>query len=115
MAAQPGYLTLRFDFSVARGFGVLLGASEADHARLAALAARPDRAIDLSDIPELTEEDWKNAVRGKHYRPVKAQITAHLDKDVLAWLKAGGWVCQTRINALLRREMLQARASGVRG
>jgi uncharacterized protein (DUF4415 family) len=89
--------------------------TQADHERLAALAARPDSEIDLSDIPELTEEDWKNAVRGKHYRPVKAQITASLDKDVLAWLKAGGRGYQTRMNAILRREMLQARASGSRG
>lgn len=85
--------------------------TEADHERLATLVARPDSAIDLSDIPELTEEDWKTAVRGKHYRPVKAQITAHLDKDVLAWLKADGRGYQTRMNAILRREMLQARSS----
>jgi uncharacterized protein (DUF4415 family) len=89
--------------------------TQADHERLAALAARPDSEIDLSDMPELTEEDWKNAVRGKHYRPVKAQITANLDKDVLAWLKADGRGYQTRMNAILRREMLQARASGARG
>jgi uncharacterized protein (DUF4415 family) len=57
--------------------------TEADRERLAMLVARPDSEIDLSDMPELTEEDWKTAVRGKHYRPVKAQITAHLDKDVL--------------------------------
>ena len=81
----------------------------ADHERLALLAARPDSEIDLGDIPELTDEDWKNAIRGKHYRPVKAQITAHLDKDVLAWLKAGGREYQTRMNAILRREMLLAR------
>jgi uncharacterized protein (DUF4415 family) len=81
----------------------------ADRMRLTALAAQPDSTIDLSDIPELTEEDWKNAVRGKHYRPVKAQITASLDKDVLAWLKADGRGYQTRMNAILRREMLQAR------
>jgi uncharacterized protein (DUF4415 family) len=89
--------------------------TDADRARLAALAARPDSEIDLSDIPELTEEDWKNAVRGKHYRPVKAQITASLDKDVLAWLKSEGRGYQTRMNAILRREMLQARASEARG
>ena len=89
--------------------------TDADRARLAALAARPDSEIDLCDIPELTEEDWKNAVRGKHYRPVKAQITASLDKDVLAWLKSEGRGYQTRMNAILRREMLQARATGSRG
>ncbi|WP_085338370.1 BrnA antitoxin family protein [Aquidulcibacter paucihalophilus] len=88
--------------------------TETDHERLAALAARPDSEIDQSDIPELTEEDWKNAVRGKHYRPVKAQITASLDKDVRAWLKSEGRGYQTRMNAILRREMLQARASAGR-
>ncbi len=88
--------------------------TDADRARLAALAERSDNEIDLSDIPELTEEDWKNAVRGKYYRPAKAQITTSLDKDVLAWLKSDGRGYQTRINAILRREMLQARASSSR-
>ena len=83
----------------------------ADEDRLAALAARPDSDIDLSDLPEFGPEDWKNAVRGKHYRPVKAQITASLDKDVLAWLKSEGRGYQTRMNAILRREMLQARSA----
>ncbi len=89
--------------------------TDADRARLAALAARPDSEIDLSDIPELTEEDWKNAVRGKHYRPVKAQITASLDKDVLAWLKSEGRGYQTRMNRHFRPEKAQARASRAAG
>lgn len=88
--------------------------TKADHIRLAKLAARPDREIDLSDIPELTDDEWKTAVRGKHYRPAKAQITANLDKDVLTWLKADGRGYQTRMNAILRREMLHARSSGSR-
>ncbi len=73
---------------------------------LRALAARPDSEIDTSDIPELTPEQWKNAVRGKFYRPVKRQITARVDADVLEWLKAQGKGYQSRINAILRREML---------
>jgi len=48
--------------------------THANHELLAALAARRDSEINLSDIPELSEEDWKNAVRAKHYRAVKAQI-----------------------------------------
>jgi uncharacterized protein (DUF4415 family) len=86
----------------------------ADQNRLAKLAARPESEIDLSDMPELTDDEWKTAIRGKHYRPVKTQITASLDKDVLAWLKADGRGYQTRMNAILRREMLQARLSGSR-
>ena len=52
--------------------------------------ARPDSEIDLSDIPEWTAEDFKNAVPGKFYRPVKAQVTTKLDADVIDWLKAEG-------------------------
>ena len=86
-----------------------------DRDKLCVLATRPDSEIDLSDIPELTDEDWKNAIRGKYYRPVKAQITASIDKDVLAWLKSEGRGYQTRLNAILRREMLEARAAALRG
>ncbi len=75
---------------------------------LRALAERPDSEIDLTDIPETTEEQWKNAKRGLFYRPMKKQITARVDADVLAWLKAEGKGYQSRINAILRREMLAA-------
>ncbi len=82
--------------------------TEAQRVNLRALAARPDSEIDFSDIPELTDEQWKNAERGHFYRPVKRQITARVDADVLAWLKAQGKGYQSRINAILRREMLAA-------
>ena len=82
--------------------------TEEDIASLKALAARPDSEIDLSDIPEITEEQWKNAERGHFYRPVKRQITARVDADVLEWLKSEGKGYQSRINAILRREMLTA-------
>src|SRR6266436_5216775 len=75
-------------------------------ANLKALATRPDSEIDTSDIPEMTEEQWKNARRGHFYRPRKRQITARVDADVLDWLKAQGKGYQSRINAILRREML---------
>ena len=71
-----------------------------------ALAARPDSEIDTSDIPELTAEQWKKGIRGRFYRPVKRQITARVDADVLDWLKSHGKGYQSRINAILRREML---------
>jgi uncharacterized protein (DUF4415 family) len=47
-----------------------------------ALAKRPERAIDTSDIPELPPGAWKNAVRGKWYRPVKQPVSIRLDADV---------------------------------
>ncbi|MEK6542306.1 MAG: BrnA antitoxin family protein [Pseudomonadota bacterium] len=83
----------------------------ADEARLAAVFARPDSEIDLSDIPEWTDEDFKNAGRGPFYRALKSQITAKLDTDVIAWLKSEGRGYQTRMNAILRREMLKALAA----
>jgi uncharacterized protein (DUF4415 family) len=86
--------------------------TEAQRANLRALAARPDSEIDLSDIPEMTDEVWKNAERSHLYRPVKRQITARVDADVLEWLKAQGKGYQSRINAILRREMLAAHRTG---
>jgi uncharacterized protein (DUF4415 family) len=40
------------------------------------------------------------------------QITARVDADVLDWLKAQGKGYQSRINAILRREMLTSVKSG---
>jgi uncharacterized protein (DUF4415 family) len=80
--------------------------TKADHTKLKALAVRPDSEVDTSDIPEMTEEQWRNARRGHFYRPRKRQINARVDADVLDWLKAQGKGYQSRINAILRREML---------
>ena len=77
-------------------------------ANLKALAAHPNRKIDTSDAAELTDEQWKNSERGRFYRPLKRQITARVDADVLDWLQAQGKGYQSRINAILRREMLTA-------
>ena len=76
-------------------------------ARLAKLARQPDSAIDLSEIPELTERFWRNAIRNPFYRPVKKQLTLRLDADVIAWLRRQGKGYQTRANALLRGAMLK--------
>jgi uncharacterized protein (DUF4415 family) len=82
---------------------------DAERERLARLAALPDESIDTGDIPELSDEAWSAGVRGRFYRPVKQQITARIDADVLDWLKSQGKGYQGRLNAILRREMLQAR------
>jgi uncharacterized protein (DUF4415 family) len=73
---------------------------------LAALAALPDGQIDTSDVPELPPEAWKDAVRGRFYRPVKQAVSMRLDADVVAWLKKRGKGYQTRANSILRRSML---------
>jgi uncharacterized protein (DUF4415 family) len=73
---------------------------------LAALAALPDDQIDTSDIPELPPDAWKDAVRGRFYRPVKQAVSMRLDADVVAWLKKRGKGYQTRVNSILRQTML---------
>jgi uncharacterized protein (DUF4415 family) len=70
---------------------------------LAALARMPDDKIDLMDAPEV--RDWRGAVVGKFYRPIKKPVTIRVDADVLAWLKRQGSGYQTRINKLLREAM----------
>ena len=85
--------------------------TKAQRTKLKALTARTDSEIDTSDIPEMTDEQWKHDRRGHFYRPRKRQITARVDADVLDWLKAQGKGYQSRINAILRREMLTSAKS----
>ena len=72
---------------------------------LKALAERPDSEIDYSDIPELTDEFFKNAKQGAMYRLTKRQTTLRLDADILDWFKRhakDGKGYQTDINKALR-------------
>ena len=78
-------------------------ASRKQAKELAALARMPDEKIDLTDAPEVRE--WRGAVLGKFYRPIKNPVTIRVDADVLAWLKRQGLGYQTRINKLLREAM----------
>lgn len=77
-------------------------------AELKALRAKPDSEIDYSDIPPLQEGFWKEAARNPFYRPTKTSTTVRIDSDVLHWLRSHGKGYQSRINAILRREMLTA-------
>ena len=83
--------------------------TEEQKADLKRLAALPDAEINTSDIPELTDAQLAEMKRPEHFRPVKKQITARLDADVLAWLKAGGKGYQSRMNAILRQAMLSGK------
>jgi uncharacterized protein (DUF4415 family) len=84
--------------------------TDAQRANLKALSARPESEIDSSDIPVLTDAEWVKTkrVRGHLYRPIKRIVTARLDGDVLEWLKSHGRGYQSRMNAILRREMLSS-------
>lgn len=81
--------------------------TERQRRQLRELAKVPDKAIDLSDAPELPRSAWENAMRGKLYRPIKQAVSLRLDADVLAWLKKGGGKYQTRVNQMLRERMLK--------
>ena len=81
---------------------------EAQRRRLSALADVTDDQIDTSDMPELSDQQLADMVRGQMYRPIKKQITARLDADVLEWLKSPGKGYQSRMNAILRKAMLNA-------
>jgi uncharacterized protein (DUF4415 family) len=73
----------------------------------AQLLALENQAVDTTDpdAPEVT--DWSTAERGKFYRPLKEQVTIHLDTDVLAWFKQQHEPYQTLINAACRQYMEQ--------
>lgn len=68
--------------------------------RLRELAAIPDDEIDFSDIPELDEAWFAEAVVWTP--PTKKQITLRLDDDIIAFFKESGKGYQTRMNAVLR-------------
>lgn len=76
---------------------------------IAAVAAKKDAEIDLSEMPEVV--DWSGAEVGKFYRPPKKPVTMRLDADVVEWLKSYGRGYQTKANLLLRHAMDSTRAS----
>lgn len=79
---------------------------------LAALDAMTDEDIDFSDMPEITDEQWSRAVRGKFYNPVTDQVTLNIDLGVLAWYGRDGENPGPAINAaLLEYVMRHRRAS----
>jgi uncharacterized protein (DUF4415 family) len=59
------------------------------------------------DAPVLPPDMWDNAIIGKYYRPKKTPVTVRMDNDVLAWLKSKGEGHLTRINEILRKQMME--------
>lgn len=62
-----------------------------------------DSEIDYSDIPELDDNFWKNAVVVQPRK--KTAITLRLDTDTLEWFKHQGRGYQTVINSVLKSYM----------
>jgi len=85
--------------------------TDAQKSELKALSEMPDDKIDTSDIPPLDDAFWQNAVQNPFYKPKKTSTTVRVDSDVLAWLKRQGKGYQTRINAILRAEMVRSMRS----
>jgi uncharacterized protein (DUF4415 family) len=68
-----------------------------------------DKDIDLTEMPELGDKFFKNAVQRNLYRPVKMSTTVRIDGEIIAWLKSYGKGYQTKINAILRDAMIRDR------
>ena len=59
-----------------------------------------DKEIDYTDIPELDDTFWANAVI--EYPEKKKPVTLRLHADVLDWFRSLGKGYQIRINSVLR-------------
>ncbi len=81
--------------------------SESTREELKKLALKKEYEIDYSDIPATSESDWTGAIRGKHFRPIKQQLTVRIDSDVVEWLKSQGKGYQSRLNEILRTAMIE--------
>lgn len=73
---------------------------------LKALANMKDEDIDYSDIPEVT--DFTGWEPNPFFKPVKAPVSAKLDKDVIAWLKMHGSISKF-LNQICREKMQEER------
>ncbi len=60
---------------VSHTFDTIPELTEGDMAHLKKLAALPDSEIDTTDSPEMTDEQWKNAIRRRRY-PAKDAVSA---------------------------------------
>ena len=68
--------------------------------RLNEIKAIKDEDIDYSDIPELDETFWSNAVLVHPNK--KERLTVRFDAEVVEWFKKQGRGYQTRMNTVLR-------------
>ena len=71
---------------------------------LKALKSMNDKDIDYSDIPEIT--DFTGWEPNPFFKPIKASISAKLDKDVIAWLKIHGSLSKF-LNQICREKMFE--------
>lgn len=60
-----------------------------------------EKAIDYSDIPELSDDWFLKAKRAAHV-PTKKQVSLRIDEDILEFFKQQGSRYQTKMHAVLR-------------
>lgn len=78
--------------------------SEKQLKEIDALKRMDDNSIDLSSIPELTDEEFKTGhfVYANSLKIKKTPVHLMLDDDNLEWLKSQGKGYQPRLNKVLR-------------
>jgi uncharacterized protein (DUF4415 family) len=64
------------------------------------LAALPQSKIDISEVPELDEDFFREATL--RLPQAKQLVSIRIDRDVLDWFKQQGKGYQTKINAVLQ-------------
>jgi uncharacterized protein (DUF4415 family) len=75
------------------------------------LQEKPDKAIDVSDIPPQPDSGWQRVLELVPAEN-KQQITLRLDADVLEFFRATGRRYQSRINAALREYVTAQQKAG---
>jgi uncharacterized protein (DUF4415 family) len=64
--------------------------------------------ISFKDIPEVAGNFFANRSGVQSlFKPYKQQITLRLDADIIAWARREGHGYQSRINAALRKAMME--------
>ncbi len=64
--------------------------SEAELESLARLRAMDDADIDLSDIPEMTAEQWNDPRRPEHFKRSAQVVTLEIAGPLARWLQEHG-------------------------
>lgn len=83
--------------------------TKAQRRRLEAIARMPDNEIDTSDIPEV--KDWS---RGFPFARRPRTVTAHIENDLLEWLRSQDKDLDKALNRILRLVMDLTRQLGGR-
>ena len=79
-----------------------------------AIPADPNDPEDFDATEEavqlaLAEREERRRLRGAQKTPTKEQVSMRLDADLVAALRAGGTGWQSRVNSILREQVLHSR------